>query len=766
MSLICFETNTQHILFNKWISEVHEKAKIISGQQNPAYLVYVDEDEYYDTYVYFLISLQHPIRTSDTECVGNMKVIYNVNDCKLPLQSTPVHCNPTTDMSTMSLAKLIYLCPLIIQEHDLYEYAIEDITIEKLILQHESNNSHTYTHNFQKCGSMCVYAGSSITNLNSQQLPPSTPDVQSVDVHSKTMYHFHNILHYSHDYHQKLSDVCGSPEYFDNDIKSMFMFVNLAFDHADPGKLVSYIKQTLITRQYMNEDELDVFPASPPLKYTMLEVRSEMMKCNKSLYTAYKQKLLNIMLLSIVEDSRSNAEMEHNTSGLIYEILFDSVVNCMNTLWCFIDGVWKECSTDGYIWNFITTEFMEYLKSQGESVQKIVMHMMSVTIRSRMMKDIKMRLQDDNFYVLLDSKRNIIRMTNGVYDTITGILSDPVPSDYVSVITGVPYQIFDDNSAHLTKLMRILGSIFPDPEILKFFILSCCTFIEGYNSPKVFYIWWGAGNNAKSLVQTLVMKTFGEYCSTAPTSLVTGKSTESSNATPDLCHVERKLVVFLQEPNPDEKIKAGKMKEMTGNDSMYVRQLFKSGKTMTLKAKLVIVCNNIIEIPGMDAAIKRRIVVLPFTSTFLDPAEYQARRFKGNLEPNSNIIDLSVEKDLLSCKSAFMYLICRRYSEWVSNENMFLNVPFEIKRVTDEYITKNNYPLKFIRKYLHSVNVPGQAIAATEIYELFKDWFRRGYPGKKVHDFEKFTKELSDEGYKSDDNGAILEAFVSYNGDN
>ena len=82
---------------------------------------------------------------------------------------------------------------------------------------------------------------------------------------------------------------------------------------------------------------------------------------------------------------------------------------------------------------------------------------------------------------------------------------------------------------------------------------------------------------------------------------------------------------------------------------------------------------------------------------------------------------------------------------------MFLNVPFVIKQVTEEYITRNNYPLKFIRKYLHSVNIPGQAVAATEIYEMFKDWFRRGYPGKKVHDFEKFTKELSDEGYKSDE---------------
>ena len=54
MSLICFDTDTQYILFNNWISEVHEKAKIISGQQDPLYLVYVDEDEDYKTYVYFV----------------------------------------------------------------------------------------------------------------------------------------------------------------------------------------------------------------------------------------------------------------------------------------------------------------------------------------------------------------------------------------------------------------------------------------------------------------------------------------------------------------------------------------------------------------------------------------------------------------------------------------------------------------------------------------------------------------------------------------
>ena len=540
----------------------------------------------------------------------------------------------------------------------------------------------------------------------------------------------------------------------DSEIRYMCMFVNLA--QGDPSVLLSYIKYAIVSRGYPDTMIHDVLP----VKYTMLEARSEMRKCNPELYTTYKHRLLDMMLES-VEESRSKSEMEHKVSGLAFEILFDSVVNCMNTTWCFADGVWKECPSDGYIWNFLTSEFIEYLTSKG--ADRVATHLMSVNIRSRMMKDIKLRLQDDHFYERLDSKKDLIRMTNGVYNTRNMTLSCPVPNDYVSVIAGVPYQIFDKDSHEMSKLIYILRTIFPDPDILDFFILSCSTFLEGYNSPKVFYIWWGMGNNAKSLVQTLVMKTFGEYCSTAPTSLVTGKRTESSNATPELCHVEKRLVVFLQEPNPEEKIKVGKMKEMTGNDSMYVRQLFKSGKTMTLKAKIVIVCNNIIEIPGMDAAIRRRIVVIPFASTFLDPAEYNSRREKGTLEPNTNIIDLSVEKELMSCKYAFMYLLCRRYSQWINEEGMSMDIPDVIKGLTEEYITRNNHQLRFIRKFLH--HVTGSFVPATEIYEMFKEWFKRSYPSYKVQDFEKFTREMTNEGYQDDGNGMIQDVFFSYNGE-
>eukprot|EP00850_Spirogloea_muscicola_P006495 SM000031S11504 [mRNA] locus=s31:2199:5463:+ [translate_table: standard] len=345
-------------------------------------------------------------------------------------------------------------------------------------------------------------------------------------------------------------------------------------------------------------------------------------------------------------------------------------------------------------------------------------------------------------------RRDIIRMRNGVYNTKHSALSDPVPSDYVSVIAGVKYEIFDKRSSEIVQLMDILGKIFPRKDLLDFFMLSCSTFLEGYNSNKVFYIWWGTGNNAKSLVQALVMRAFGDYCSTAPTSLITGKRTSSSNATPELCHVENKLVVFLQEPNPDERIKAGMIKEMTGNDRMYTRQLFRSGKTMMFKAKVVIVCNNVMEIMGMDAALRRRIIVLPFVSTFLDNREYGTRQTKGTLDDNSYTIDPSIERRLIKCSSAFMYLLCRIYQEHKGE----LKIPQIIAEITEDYITRNNYPHIFIRNFICPVD--GSRSATTEIYEMFKEWFKRSYPNKRVADLEVFTAELASEGYR-DDGGIV-----------
>lgn len=533
---------------------------------------------------------------------------------------------------------------------------------------------------------------------------------------------------------------------------------NLLSNNKASYKLRSYVKQIFFTQNLIDRyDELfpedaDVIPCS----HTEIEITSELMRYNPDMYQKYKVDRYQGILTELLDNTElGKPQIEFAVCSLAYQMLYDKVVVCNGNIWHFDKSVWVQCSSNAYLWNFITSQLMLFVSKEGTN--RVSDHLESVTAREKIMKDLKLRLQDDFFEQKLDSKAQIISMRNGSFDTRFDSLSDPVPSDYVSVQAGVPYEIFDDESKQISRLLKILLSIFTEPYVLDFFITSCATFLEGYNVNKTFYIWWGMGNNAKSLIQSLVLKTLGEYCSTAPTSLITGRRTSSANATPDLCHVEKRLVVFLQEPNPDETIRAGVLKEMTGNDMIYVRQLFKNGRNAPFKAKLVLVCNNVVDIPCMDPALKRRIVVIPFTSTFLTEREFASRKAKGtlNLSKNARVIDPKVETDLLDSCPAFMYLICKRFHEI----NGPLRIPQYIQDITELYLTSNNYPMIFIQYYV--TYVEGSSMMITDIYELFKDWYKRSYPGKRPDNLDTFLNQLVDDGYVNND-GSIIGAFVSY----
>jgi P4 family phage/plasmid primase-like protien len=490
-----------------------------------------------------------------------------------------------------------------------------------------------------------------------------------------------------------------------------------------------------------------------PKKFTMIEITSEMIECDSAVYEEHKLWRSRLLLDCVCEVSKK--EMDFYIGVLAYHMLCDKVLLSSPThLWYCNEGMWESYFADAFLWNYITNDLINFVQSEGAG--NVALHIKTGTTRGNIMRDLKLRMLDDRIESLLDSKRDLIYLQNGVYNTRSGHLRNAVPADLVSMKTDTALFSEFETSRQKKTLMRILRTIFPDNTVLQFFIDSCSLFLEGYNSNKLIYIWWGRGNNAKTLIQRLVSATFGQYCNTAPTSLITGKRTSASNATPDLCHVDKRLVVFLQEPNPDEKLKAGMVKEMTGNDIMYTRQLFKSPQSITLRAKIVLVCNNMLEIPGMDSALKRRFVVLPFLSTFLSEEEYALRKRKGILGEHCHIINNTIEKQLLSCKEAFLFLLCSRYVEKKDS----LHIPPTINEWSERYLSKHNYPQAFIQMFMrHEIN---SCTTVAEVYELFKSWFKRAYPGKRVADFDAFTAELENEGYVDTGDGVLADTYISY----
>ncbi|KAK9663700.1 hypothetical protein K7432_018057 [Basidiobolus ranarum] len=380
---------------------------------------------------------------------------------------------------------------------------------------------------------------------------------------------------------------------------------------------------------------------------------------------------------------------------------------------------------------------------------KIYTMLGSSATRKRLFGDVRLKLFDGSFVHKLNSKSGIVALQNGVYDLHEGIVREPVPSDYASI--RAPTLLLDPIPQHkLSKLMGVLEKIFPEPELLDFFIMTCASFLEGYNSNKIFYIWWGKGNNAKTAIQTLVAKTFGNYCATLPTTLITRSRGSSSNATPDMCHLEGKLVMFLQEPNSEEKIKGGVVKELTGNDNIYIRELYKQPRSIKIKGKMILVCNNILDIPDIDAALKRRTIVIPFLSTFLpkrefDSLENQNKKYTYLVEPNA-------EKILEDSCDEFMSLLLREYPRYLK---CGLQVPKIISDTIDTYLVAHNYPVVFKRKYFKIQ--PGTNMEVREIYGQFKSWFKDVHPSHNIPTLEKFANALNLEW-----DGVLEDIFVSY----
>lgn len=110
--------------------------------------------------------------------------------------------------------------------------------------------------------------------------------------------------------------------------------------------------------------------------------------------------------------------------------------------------------------------------------------------------------------------------------------------------------------------------------------------------------------------------------------------------------MEGKLTVFLQEPNPNETIKIGMIKELSGNDAIIARALFKANRTFIPKFKPIIVCNTAIEIPNIDVAFTNRLIVIPFEITFRTKEDYRRREKKNALTKYDHLMDAAVARKI------------------------------------------------------------------------------------------------------------------------
>ncbi|CAO3620938.1 unnamed protein product [Cunninghamella echinulata] len=240
--------------------------------------------------------------------------------------------------------------------------------------------------------------------------------------------------------------------------------------------------------------------------------------------------------------------------------------------------------------------------------------------RDRFIKDVAMHLYVHNFLSLL-GRYNALDFHGISFDVHNGDLREGLTIDYTSLST-----CHRPSHKYRQEVLCMLKDIFPDPNVLNYMLRFMGSLLIPGNRDKIFMVWSGTGNNGKSILMRLIELALNEYAVKLPTSLITGKRTDSGSATPDMAMLEKRLVAFLQEPSASERINIGMVKELTGNDTVYVRSLYEKGRNIEILAKMIYVVNATDRLAEMEKAVWNRIVVIPFVTTFVDVPRYSHER--------------------------------------------------------------------------------------------------------------------------------------------
>ena len=145
------------------------------------------------------------------------------------------------------------------------------------------------------------------------------------------------------------------------------------------------------------------------------------------------------------------------------------------------------------------------------------------------------------------------------------------PIEFSSLIAHV--EGLDDYEELNDGLEDFLSKVFPIEEVREYtmrFLSSC---LSGEIREEKFYFWTGSGGNGKSKLVELLDFTLGDYSRSMDVSFLTTKRGSSSAASPELENVKNARFVYMSEPEKEDVIYVGKLKQMTGGDKMTSRQL-------------------------------------------------------------------------------------------------------------------------------------------------------------------------------------------------
>lgn len=360
---------------------------------------------------------------------------------------------------------------------------------------------------------------------------------------------------------------------------------------------------------------------------------------------------------------------------------------------------------------------------KGKKCNSIALKLKNSGFKDSIMKECKTLFIDEKFEELLDSRTHLIGFVNGVYDMKMHIFRDGMPDDYISHSTKINYISYNPELPEYAEINDFFSKIFVNESVKKYVydIITCI--IDGSIAQERFYIFTGEGSNGKSRLLDLIQKAIGDYYCILPIALLTQKRVASNSAQSELERTKGRRFAVMQEPSDQDKINIGFMKELSGNDRIMTRGLYKEPTEFKPQFKMILTCNELPEVPSNDGGTWRRIRVIEFLSKFCENPS----------KPNEFVMDMELTDKFERWTEPFMSMLIERHKTIDANK---IIEPMEVRIATESYKNNNDVIGQYINdKIIIDKDIMTNRLGISAIYSDFRVWtFQNMTKNKKKPD--------------------------------
>lgn len=423
----------------------------------------------------------------------------------------------------------------------------------------------------------------------------------------------------------------------------------------------------------------------------------------------------------------------HVQSGYTLENIISEDVRDM--LITFLQSKLSELKGDNY-----SQDKFKSINKMMENVNKLG----NVKFRENIVRACANMFFDPTFESRLDSDEYLVGFDNGIYDLRELTFRDGMPSDCVSKSTG--YDFIDDydiNDPIFDTIDKFFSEVHTDPEMKEYVMTFIASIFRGVPDEHV-HMWTGGGGNGKSITVDIIKLLIGDYFGILPVTFLTTKKQSSSGPTPELADKAGKRFLAIQEPEHNDTVYVGQMKEISGKDTLYAHAKYGQPFEYRPMFKMVLTCNNLPHIPSDDNGTWRRLRVTPYESEFINGIPKGPKQFVKDVELGEKIRDWT---------QPLCWLLLTKYypifMKGVRGKPYRIKEPALVTKYTNNYRADSDRYLEFIENNFIITNDEEDCETIKGMYELFKEWYTSSR-GEKAPPRKDMVTYLKKNKYKMD----------------